>query len=163
MDNEVSARDDSGRFAAGNAGGPGRSKGRGYELQRAAQEAVTPEHMTAMIRKALRLALEGNLAAMRFVAERTIGRAPEAPAEGVPLDIAMPKLRTIDDCLAGIDRVNDAMIRGAITVEAAKALIDVVNVRVKAIEVKDLEGRLAELEAAAQSVELGSSRRGDRR
>jgi len=54
------------------------------------------------------------------------------------------------------------MIRGAITVDTAKALIDVINVRVKAIEVKDLEGRLAELEAAAQSVELGSRRRGGR-
>jgi len=104
------------------------------------------------------MALEGNLAAMKFVAERAIGRAQEAPAEGTPLDIAMPKLPRIEDCMAAIDRVTDAMVRGAITVEAAKALIDVIHVRVKAIEVRDLEQRLAELEKAAASVDLGGRR-----
>ena len=88
-------RDEKGRFARGNAGGPGRAKGRGYELQRAAQDAVTPEHVAAMMRKAMRLALEGSLTAMRFVMERTVGRAPEAQviAEPVPGDEGKVHLR----------------------------------------------------------------------
>lgn len=159
MDKPTTGRDQGGRFAPGNTGGPGRSRGRGYELQRAAQEAVTPEHMQAMVRKALFMALNGNLAAMRFVAERTLGRAPEAPAlEGAPIDITLPRLQTIDDCMVGIDRVQDALTRGAIPLEVAKALIDVVTIRVKAIEVRDLEKRLTELEKAAESVELPGRR-----
>jgi len=63
MTKSITERDEKGRFAQGNSGGPGRPKGRGYELQRAAQEAVTAEHLTAMMRKAMRLALEGNLSA----------------------------------------------------------------------------------------------------
>ncbi|MCA8948432.1 MAG: hypothetical protein KDE27_02960 [Planctomycetes bacterium] len=159
MDNPEPTRDSNGRFAPGNPGGPGRSRGRGYELLRAAQEAVTPEHMTAMMRRALRMALEGNLSAMRFVAERTLGRPADAPAAGEPLDVSLPKLVGIDDCLAAIDRVNDAMVRGAITVEVAKAFLDMIQVRVKAIEVKDLEQRLTALEESASAVDLGGRRR----
>jgi len=159
MDTPASPRDLSGRFTNGNPGGPGRPRGRGYELLRAAQEAVSPEDMTEMMRRALSMALDGNLAAMRFVAERTLGRVPDALADGSPLDIALPKLLTIDDCLAAIDRVNDAIVRGAITVEVAKAFLDMIQVRVKAIEVKDLEQRLRTLEESAAVVDFGSQRR----
>jgi len=147
-------RDEKGRFASGGAGGPGRSKGKGYELLQAAQDAVSPEHMRAIMRKATLMALGGNLGAMRFVAERVIGRAPEAPSEAVPLDIEMPQLRTIDDCVKAIDRVTDAMVRGAIPPKAADALISVIGIRVKAIETKDLERRIVELEQAASAVDL---------
>ena len=154
MDTPTSQCDDNGRFAPGSAGGPGRPKGRGYELQRAGQDAISPEHFAAMMRRAMGMALEGNLQAMRFVAERACGKPPEAPSEGTPLDITMPKLATIQDCVAGIDRVNDAMVRGAITIEAAKALIDVIGIRVKGIEVRDLEALIADLERAAATVDL---------
>ena len=159
MDKSTTGRDGNGRFAPGYSGGPGRPRGRGYDLLRAAQEAITPEHVQAMMRKAMFMALNGNLGAMRFVAERTMGRAPEAPAaEGVPLDMTLPRLQTIDDCMVGIDRIQDALTRGAIPIEVAKALIDVVTIRVKAIEVRDLEKRLTELEKAAESVELPGRR-----
>jgi hypothetical protein len=125
----------------------------------AAQEAVTPDHMRAVMRKALMMALGGNLGAMRFLAERTVGRAAEGPEERVALDITMPKLQTIDDCTAAIDRVNDAMVRGAISIEAARALIDVIAIRMKGIEVKDLEQRIVDLEKAAASVDLGGQSR----
>ena len=159
MVSATTGRDGNGRFAQGYGGGPGRPRGKGYDLMRAAQDAITAEHVAAMMRRALRMALEGNLAAMRFVAERTMGRAPEAPAaEGAPLDMTLPRLHTIDDCMVGIDRVHDALTRGAISVDVAKALIDVVSVRVKAIEVRDLEKRLTELEKAAESVEMTGRR-----
>lgn len=159
MDTPPTGRDEQGRFAVGGPGGPGRSKGKGYELQHAAQDAVTPEHMRAMMRKAVMMALGGNLGAMRFVAERTMGRAPEAATDAVPIDIAMPRLRTIDDCTNAIDRIGDAMVRGAISLPAAKAMLDVVSIRVKAIEVKDFGRQLEELERAASAVDLGAHAR----
>ena len=149
-------RDDNGRFAPGNAGGPGRSKGRGYELQRAAQEAVTPEHVAAVMRKALRMALEegGNLAAMRFVIERTCGRPPEAPANGVPLGIDPLKLRTVADCTAAIQKLTDAMIRGELDVVQGKVLLDAVVAQARLIEGSEIEKRLAELEQQAKRVDF---------
>jgi hypothetical protein len=159
MDNPETPRDGNGRFSAGNAGGPGRSKGRGYELQRAAQAAVLPEHMTAMVRKALRLALEGNLAAMRFVAERTLGRAPEASIQIEPPELAMPSLRTAANCATAIDRLMEAVAAGTIELSTAKVMHDLVQTRLKAIEVNDLETRLTELEKAAANVDLGNGRK----
>ena len=108
MDNPASPRDGNGRFGVGNPGGPGRPKGVSYKLRRAAQEAVTAEHIATMMRRALRMALEGNLAAMRFVAERTLGRVPEA-ALGEPLDLVMPNLRTVASCTTAIDRLVEAV------------------------------------------------------
>jgi hypothetical protein len=111
MDTPASSRDGNGRFATGNPGGPGRSKGRGYELQRAAQEAITPNEMTVMMRKAMLLALQGNLGAMRFVAERVCGRAPEASIRE-PFEVELPPLRTIANCTTAIDRLVEATLRG---------------------------------------------------
>ena len=52
MDEMESGRDRTGRFAKGNQGGPGRPRGSGNALRRAAEEAVTPEHVAAIIRRA---------------------------------------------------------------------------------------------------------------
>jgi len=147
-------RDEKGRFAQGNSGGPGRSKGRGYELQRAAQEAVTPEHIGAMMRKAARLALEGNLACMRFVMERTVGRAPEAQAIAEPVSIELPELRSAADCATAIDALTEAICTGAVNREQATLLMSLVQARLRAIEVRDLEERLMALEQQTSGVEI---------
>jgi hypothetical protein len=147
-------RDDKGRFTQGNPGGPGRTKGRGYELQRAAQEAVTPEHIAAMIRKALRLGLEGNLPAMRFVMERTVGRAPEAQVIAEPIAVDMPELRTAADCAVAIDVLTDAICNGAVNREQATLLMTLVQTRLRTIEVRDLEERLGALEQQTAGVEI---------
>ena len=111
-------RDTQGRFAAGNAGGPGGSRRRSSELRRAAEEAITPEHIQAMIRKAARMGLEGNLSAMRLVFDRTSGRAAEAPVETEPLGIDLPRLRTAADCNAAIDKLVDAICKGTVDRDA---------------------------------------------
>ena len=154
------SRDGNGRFAAGNAGGPGRSRGRGYELLRAAQDAITPDQIAVMMRKALRMALEGNVTAMKFVMERTCGRPPELPAEPAPLDVTLPNLRTVESCIAAIDKLATAVTGGTADLAAAKVLLDIVHARMKAIELNEHERRLAELEKAAASVELPGARRG---
>ena len=156
-------RGSNGRFAAGNPGGPGRPKGKSHELQRAAQDAVTTEHMAALMRKALRLGLEGNLSAMRLVFERTCGRAADAPVESEPLGIALPRLRTAADCNLAIEKVVEGICNGTVNREAATLLIDAIQMRLKAIEVDELETRLVELEQAAASVEHRGVRRTNRR
>ena len=143
-------RDASGRFTHGNPGGPGGAHRRPSELRRAAEEAITPEHVQAMLRKAARMALEGNLTAMRLVLERTTGRAPEAPVDVEPLGIELPKLRTAADCNVALERLFDGIVDGKVDRETAKLLIDAVQARLRVLEVTDLEARLAEVERVAE-------------
>jgi hypothetical protein len=152
-------RDTNGRFAQGNPGGPGGSRRRASELRRAAEDAITPEHIAAMIRKATRMGLEGNLSAMRLVFERTSGRAADAPTEAEPVDLALPRLRTAADCNAAIEKLVDGICKGTVDRDVAKVLIDAIQTRLKAIEVSELEQRLTELEQATGTVSHSGVRR----
>ena len=153
---ESADRDGQGRFLKGNTGGPGGARRRPSELRRAAEDAITPEHVGAMIRKATRMALEGNLTAMRLVLERTTGRAPEAPTELEPLGISLPKMRNAADCNAAIEKLVEGICAGTIERDAAKLLLDAVQTRMKAIELNELEGRLAALEDATRVVDTSA-------
>lgn len=159
-DSPTNGRDANGRFAAGNQGGPGGPRRRASELRRAAEEAITPEHVQAMIRKAARMGLEGNLAAMRLVMERTCGRAAEAPVENAPVPIALPRLLTAADCNLALERVLDGIVTGKVDHGTAKLLTDAIATRLKAIEVTDMETRLSELEKSAGAA---AGRKGNRR
>ena len=155
-------RDEQGRFSAGNPGGPGGPRRRAFALRRAAEEAISPEHIEAMIRKATRMGLEGNLSAMRLVLDRVCGRAAEAPKEAEAVPVAMPRLRTAADCNLAVERLIDCIVQGTVDREATKILIEAIQARLKAIEVSELEDRLVELENAARTVEQGIHPRGRR-
>ncbi len=148
----ITGRDGSGRFKIGNPGGPGGSRPRAVTLRRAAEDAISEEHVQAMIRKATRMGLEGNLAAMRWVVERVCGRPSESAADTEPLSVSLPRLRTASDCNLALERLADAICMGTVDRDAAKILLEVINARLKAIEVHDLEERLAELEKAADTI-----------
>ncbi len=154
---ENNGRDAAGRFAVGNPGGPG-SRRRPADFRRAVEDAITPEHMIALFRRALRMALEGNLPAMRFVAERTLGRPAEATPGAAPLEVVLPRLEKASDCSLALQRVVDGLCKGTIDPANAKLLIDAIQVRVKAIEVNELEARLAELEKTAAVVDQNPGR-----
>jgi len=144
-------RDANGRFTAGNPGGPGGARRRPSDLRRAAEEAITAEHVQAMMRKATRMALEGNLTAMRLVLERTTGRAPETPMDVEPIRIQLPRLQTAAHCNTAIERLFDGIVKGEVDRETAKLLIDTIQARLKVLEVTSLEERLAELERMAEA------------
>lgn len=154
MGNEPLERVEHGYFAPGNRGGPGRPRGKGEALRRAAEDAITPDHVAAIIRKATAQALQGNLAAARLVLDRTCGRAREAPAEGNPIELALPRMDTAAGCNQALQHLTDAIVAGNVDVTSAKLLIDVVQARLRAIEVQDVEARLAALEQPAAIVEL---------
>ena len=148
MTDEV--RDDRGRFKPGNPGGPGGSRKRPHRLRLAAQEAISEEHMQAMIRKAAAMALQGNLAAMRLVFERTAGRPAEATADDEPLPFTLPELRSAADCEAALEQVMAAFCARTIDRDTAKVLTEMIHVRIKAIETRDLESRLEQMERTAE-------------
>lgn len=149
---ENNGRDERGRFAKGNPGGPGGPRRRQSELRRAAEDAITTDHVAAMVRKATRMGLEGNLQAMRLVFERTCGRAGDSPVEAEPLGISLPRLRTAADCNAAMELLIDGLCEGVLDRDSAKLLISAIETRLKAIEVNELEERLAQLEQSAEHV-----------
>lgn len=155
---DSSGRDGRGRFTKGNPGGPGGARKRPFELREAAQRVVTPEVADALVRKAVRLGLEGNLAAIRFLFEHTGGRPGEAPVAPAALDVPLPPLRTAADCAVAIDIVIQARVDGRIASPDAQMLNDLIATRLKAIEAEEHEQRLAELEIDAARNASGSPR-----
>lgn len=148
-----SDRDAQGRFARGNAGGPGGARRRAFLFRDAAEEAVSTEHVRAMMRRATRMALEGNLAAMRLVLDRVGGRPADAPVETEPLGIALPRLRTAADCNLAIERLVDGICQGTVNHDVARLLVDAIQARLKAIEINEHAERLEQLEEVAKRME----------
>lgn len=146
-------RNERGRFNPGNPGGPGGSHKHATALRRAAEHAVTEEHVQAMVRKAVRMALEGNMTAMKVALERTIGRPAEAPAEARPLSIDIGQLRTAVDCSLATQRIVDGVVKGALPDAAAKLLLEAVQTRLKALELVEFEQRLMQLEETSKLVQ----------
>jgi len=80
--NELSlanARDNAGRFAPGNSGGPGNPYAKRVAALRGAMlDAVTEDDMRAVLGKLVELAKAGNVPAAREVLDRCLGRTLEA-------------------------------------------------------------------------------------
>ena len=150
-------RDERGRFTSGNSGGPGGARRRACEFRRAAEEAVSTEHIQAMVRKAMSMALQGDLAAMRFVSERVMGKPAEAPNLPEPLAIDVPQLRTIRDCTHAIERVIAGICKGTLDRDSARLLTTAIEARMKSIELNELEERLSRVEQAAEHAGGGRS------
>ena len=154
-------RDTHGRFVPGNPGGPGNPyASRASELYRAAMDAITPEHVRALIRKAIKMGLEGDVQAMKFAMDRVIGRPKEASPDAAAIAIALPVMKTAENCNEAIGLVIDAMCGGELDQAAAQVLISAVQTRMKSLELVDFERRLAEMEKA--QAERNGGKRGRR-
>ena len=157
MDGET-LRDGSGKFLPGTAPGPGRPRSLTAQMCEAAAQAITPDHIVAILRRVARAALEGNLPAARLVLERMCGRATEAEREPEPIALELPRMRTAADCDAAVQKIVDGIANGVIPEATAKLLLDAVSTRMKSLELTEHEQRLADLEKAAGSVELPGRR-----
>lgn len=107
----------------------------------------------------MRQGLEGNLPAAKFVIEQTAGKAMEMTGDAHPSDFTLPKLNSVANCTAALDLLAAAVSNRTVDLATAKVMHDIVQSRLKAIEVGDLEQRLIELEKTAATVDLGTGRR----
>jgi hypothetical protein len=83
--NGSNGRGAAGRFAAGNPGGPGNPHARRVAAMRAILlEAVTDDDLRAIVAKLVAMAKDGDLAAIRELLDRTLGKSPPAVALDVP-------------------------------------------------------------------------------
>jgi hypothetical protein len=133
-----------GRWLPGHAPpGAGRPRGSRHKATLAA-EALLDGEAAALTRKAIERALEGDGTALRLCLERII-----PPRRDRPLRLALPALTSASDATAALAAITAAVAEGEITPGEGADLNAVVGGFIKAVELSDIEVRLAALEMKA--------------
>lgn len=128
-------------FQPGQSGNPkGKPKGARCKATLAAQVLLDGE-AEALTRKAVELALKGDLTALRLCLERIV-----PPRKDSPVRLALPPMESSSDIPAVTAAVLDAVARGELTPSEAQAVAGLVEAHRKAIETSELERRVAALE-----------------
>lgn len=133
------------RFKPGN---PGRVKGSRNKATMAAL-AIMEGDAETISRKAVELAIAGDLTAIRIVLDRLV-----AVRRDRPVNIVLPKISTASDLVAASAVIMEAIAEGAVTPSEAAALSATVSCVAKAVETYEIVARLATLEE--QMVAKGS-------
>lgn len=128
-------------FKKGQSGNPsGRPKGaRNKTLL--ALEALLDGEAEELTRRAIGLAKEGDMAALKLCMERIY-----PPRKDRPVSIDLPPIETANDITKGYSAVMDAVADGAITPSEANTLAGVLESKRRSIETAELADRITELE-----------------
>jgi hypothetical protein len=131
-------RNRDGTFAAGN---PGRPKGAKHKVTLAVQELIDGE-AEALTRKAINMALGGDMTALRLCIERI---AP--PRKDMPVNFELPPVETAQDAAQAAQAVLRAVSEGDLTPTEGASVMGLVEGYRRAVETADLEARIEALEA----------------
>ena len=126
-----------GKFRPGN---PGRPKGARHKTTLAI-EALLEGQAEKLTEKAIQMALGGDVTAMRLCLDRL---AP--PPKDRPIQIALPRLAGLQDMTIATAAVVGAVASGTITPREGEAIAKLIEVHRRAVELVDIEARLARLE-----------------
>jgi len=124
-------------FAPGN---PGRPKGARHKTTLAV-EALLDGEAERLTRKAIEAALDGDVAALRLCLDRI---APAPKGRRVALDL--PAIANPADVLKALAALIEAIGSGELTPDEASTIASVIEAKRKAVELIDIECRLAALE-----------------
>jgi len=128
-------------FKPGESGNPkGRTPGTRCKATLAAQALLDGE-AEALTRKAVQLALKGDLTALRLCLERII-----PPRKDTPVKVKLPAMETAADLTEAMSAILAAVGAGTITPSEAAALAGLIDTHRKALETADLAERVAKLE-----------------
>ncbi|MEM8616784.1 MAG: DUF5681 domain-containing protein [Pseudomonadota bacterium] len=131
-------RNTDGTFGPGNSGKP---RGARHRVTRAI-EALLDGQAEALTEKAIDLALEGDMAALRLCIERL------APARrDMPVAFELPQMESADDAASGASAVLSAVSKGELTPTDASHVMSLIDSFRRSLEATDLEKRIAALEA----------------
>jgi len=131
-------RNRNGTFAPGN---PGRPKGARHKTTLAIEELLDGE-AEALTRKAVELAKEGDMAALRLCLERI------APArKDAPVRFELPAINSAQDAAGAASAVLEAVSEGDITPLEGAAVMALLEDYRRALEASDFEARISALEA----------------
>jgi len=137
-----------GRFLPGKSGNPtGRPKG-ARNRSTVAALALLEGEAEALTRKAVDLAMGGDLSALRLCLERIL---PPAKDRTIPAgSIALPDL-TPGNVAQAVAAVVQAVARGSLSPSEGQSLSALLEAHRKAVEVEDIERRIATLETEAEA------------
>lgn len=126
----------------GQSGNPkGCPTGSRHKATQAAQALLDGE-AEGLTRKCVELALEGDLTALRLCLERIV-----PPRKDAPVKVPLPTMESAADIPAVTAAVLEAVARGELTPSEAQAVAGLVETHRKAVELADIEKRVAALEA----------------
>ena len=130
-------------FKKGKSGNPdGRPQGSRNKAT-IALEGLLDGQAEALTQKAVELALDGDMAALRLCLERII-----PPRKSRPIEIELPPVETAGDITAAHSAVIAAMAKGDITPDEANTVAGVLEAKRRSIETAELEKRIHTLEKA---------------
>jgi hypothetical protein len=131
------------RFRKGQSGNPaGRRKG-SKNRKTLMAELLLEGEADRLTRKAVDLALDGNEAALRLCLDRLI-----APRRERSVHFALPPLETAGDIAKAMIAVTEAVADGRLTPGEAFLLSQSVGTFLRAIDARDFEQRLRQMEKA---------------
>ncbi len=135
---EPTGRDDAGRFTSGN---PGRPRGARHKATVAALALLDGE-ADRLTRKAVEVALGGDVTALRLCLERI---AP--PRKDAPVTFDLPSMQSAGDAAKAAGAVLEAVAEGDLTPTEGAHVMGLVGAYRRTLEATELEARLAALEA----------------
>ena len=131
-------------FQQGQSGNPaGRPRGSRNKASILLRDLLDGES-TAITRKAIELAKDGDIAAIRICMERLV-----PPRKSDPVVFDLPRLDTAADAVAALSALVAAVATGDLTPSEAADLTKVVDSYVLTLATAGFEERLAKLECAA--------------
>lgn len=131
--------DESGKFAAGN---PGRPAGARHKVTRAV-EALLEGEAEELTRKAISMALDGDMQALRLCIERI------APArKDAPVQFDLPTMECAQEAAQAASAVLRAVSEGILTPIEGATVMGLVDSYRRTLEVSELEARIAALEVS---------------
>jgi hypothetical protein len=139
----ASTRDEHGRWRKGYTPNPkGRPAGSRHKTTLAI-EAMLEGEAEALTRKAIDMAMNGDVVALRLCLERA------APLrKGRPVVVDLPPIDTAKDVVGAVGAIVGAVGEGALTPEEGQTVASILDAHRKAIETQELETRLTIVEAA---------------
>jgi hypothetical protein len=117
-------------FEPGNKMGRGRPKGsRNKPKPEPPGQQLLNEYGEHVMRKCISLALQGKMAAMRLVLERTI-----PSRRGATVRLGLPRIKTVTDVAKAADEITRQMLRGKLTLTEGSQLTATMESRSRILE-----------------------------
>ena len=108
-----------------------------------ALESLLDGQAEVLTQKAVDMALEGDMQALRLCLERIY-----PPRKSRPIEVELPKVETAKDVKNAQAAVIEAMAEGEITPDEASTVAGILDAKRRAIETVEMEERLAAIERA---------------
>jgi hypothetical protein len=142
IDEPASTRDEYGRWRKGYAPNPkGRPPGSRHRTTLAI-EALLEGEAEALTRKAIEMAMNGDVVALRLCLDRA------APLrKGRPVVVDLPPIETAQDVVGAVGAIVGAVGEGMLTPDEGQMVASILDAHRRAIETQELEARLATVEA----------------